>query len=360
MRLGDCSSILAARYVMVALNAPLDESGGGPGINVPLYQLSRSDPEWAIIMAEFNYNCPMSPPPDCDCIKFIYCRGVHRDPPNSDRDLIYHGASISALPIMASDVTQDSEPSSPDDYGPTGTLPNLYVSSDDTHGGQQPDAHDYARARCTKINDPVNDVFEEYWSSHMHYGFNRGFYDIDGCPGAVSQSGCPETSAILASETQEDYKGNILTFGQEYIIASICGVRAQYAVQSEADILFVMAHGNVIQDESFMGPFRVNPTDPPGYDPVPIDPITRGYFIWASDWEGNSLIGRDAKWLVSTSCMLLAPRAVGRWQQLVVDHKLKSVMGWKQASPATQVRADFTISLVPIWKAITRESHPIG
>jgi hypothetical protein len=322
------SEFMPPDYIEAQVDAPLDEKNlHFQSIDLTLYKLTlpHTEHQWLDIFYEFD---TLKLPTDCDV--HIYTRGD-----NLEYRMETSPGEMEWVPFYAP-IAHASDFEGPLD-GPPGdssTIPKIVVSSNDSYtdiAGQY--TKDYSIAVCNQFN-PNHPFGQGYIQiavdliDYLKYGsVVRSKYKPSSCPGAIDIYGCESGDSGAPIPTQENYKQNILTFGQEYVIASCMGESAQYGLQSEADVMFVLAHGNVQDqgaraDQSFMSDFRNDPIEP--YTSHTVDNA-----IWASDFADNpSLLGRDADWLVSLSCSLLKPPAYQDWQALCASGELKSVMGF--------------------------------
>lgn len=306
-------------FIEALLDAPLDQRGGPGlgGITVPLYRLNPEDPAWEEILADFDFDGE-------GCVLHIYRRG---------ENLLYKGNIIEAAPVFAVDYHVSQQPEGPDDYGPNGTQPYLYVSSNDALISSPGDDYkDYSVAIGSTSPGDYHIWHAREPMEVVHYGDgNRGTFE----PAA---GGCK-----VDDEYQDNYRSHVLGFGFEWVKAMCNDETASYPVQSQGDIMFVHAHGLICgfndqgeceghrQCNSYMRCFHSGWREPPQC----YDCLFPGDMLFANDWE--AIAAHDATWLAATSCWLLADYTTTgdqcqpwhHWMELVWCSPLRSVMGFR-------------------------------
>ena len=268
--------------IPVTVNAPYEDSpppapqGDDRQITTYLYQLTpgspNGDPENPSVVSTYQeimdiFNYPGSEPPD---ERHIYCRGTNlqESPP--------------ANLILVSDAL---EPRSSEDDTDLSS-PVLYVSNRDDQLEGATDYRDYSVAyglEAPADMAKVGALVEEKLSPI------RGVYDVLPC-GDLGDG--------------QNLKYNVMSFGMENVVAECGELQAQIAVESEADILFLLGHGDVQWEfgkrghgESYFLGF-----EPPANTPE----SARDSCIFSGDFAGDYLPQADAKYIISPACWILA------------------------------------------------------
>jgi hypothetical protein len=276
--------------VACEISAPYDESNktSHDPLSINLYHLSRSaDPQlWDNIYIDIacgyqSPDIPPIPPEKDDCYK-IYCRG-------DGRSFVDYPFGIATPPFVKASDSHDDFVPTPE----TGNPPYLYVSSNDAFYAPNTDYKDYSIAVARQVG------FEKYswikqWIWACHYGNgNHGTYNTDTCSKELP-------------EEQDNYKYNVLTYGQEVIKAIAQDQQAFYPVESEADIFFVFAHDIGSYSGAVLAPFKKDDWDPDPYPPSNVhswtDVMIQNWGIVPQEWQGNYNLTNDAEWLVAFAC----------------------------------------------------------
>ncbi len=330
--------------IEVELKALNDEPPPDESVSVYLYRLV-SDPNnpsdawleiwWDSVCAGMVWD---------DCVE-IYCR--YED----DREF----DSIPDPPTIVASDEHETTPVSdqPVDFTET---PYLLVTSSDLLANNGEDLKDYSVALATGayIDKLLNEhIFAvDGWIARniesaqgFSYGAKRGWFEnkvVNPENGMLCLNYYGLCSGL--SNSYDNFKRNVLSFGFETVMAECKGFKAYYPVQSEADIMLVHCHGNVntTNNKSYMRFFPEHADV--DFFPEPQDETV----IYASEWanpipaNGFLDIARDGEWLATTACWLLCTEYLDKngvsypnvnawqdWQALVNrSDSLQSVLGW--------------------------------
>jgi hypothetical protein len=310
--------------ITVTITAPTDERGSVSNIPlyVSLYRLNKilSQDQWDAIYDD-SYCAGMV---DEDCAE-IYCR-------KAPGRFFYGASDPYAISISDDELTTSSSPEQP--VGDNAE-PCFYVtSSDDMIEYPSGDYQDYACAMGSGVldswhacqNPQIRDHASILFAAKYGDGF-RGFLETD-----LEQSEEWQITGACSFENQyyADYKRNVLNYGFEWVKAECQGKEAYYAIQSQADVMFLLSHGEVFGrpacTDIFGDYYDENPHQIPEGEDIaenewrgqpylfffpesPLPPYDEtgnmnDIIVW-QDWLSNLGPASDADWLVLVACLQL-------------------------------------------------------
>ncbi len=341
--------------IPVDISAPTDEpvtGGGAEQVTALLYRLNKSacPSEWLEIWSDSTCAGAIY----SSCVE-IYCRYA--------TGRVFYNCPEDPPMVAATDngYTTVSSPANPVDYSET---PFLYVSSSD-HLIDDPggDYKDWASAMASGVQisgSPIQDA--NIWhhagmilSASYGNGF-RGLYEteLEQSPEWTFGGGCS-----IENQYYANYKDNVLTYGFELVKAECDGYEAHYAIQSQADVMFVLAHGEVFgrpAGRNMYGEWEESNTHaiPPGTDILgnpwvdqpylfyfpesPLPPYDEtgnknDIIVW-DDWPGYLGPNPDSDWLVLMACLQLGdPSTLAQcnawlsYRHLIQNSSIRSVLG---------------------------------
>ena len=273
----------APEYLQAKLSAPSQDlpppSTENSIDNYYLYRLARgstnADFTYQQILDSFQY---AGGEPEDEW--HIYCRGSNV--------LVWDNVTCAFAPVTvpcaaATDAHLTQGPTAPEDIS---TQPFLYVSSrdDGIEGGT--DCRDFAIAYGLDVPATTADVgilVEQKLSP------KRGKYDVLPCEDPAEG---------------QNLKYNVLTFGMQNVVAACGLLSAQIPVESEADILFLLSHGDVqwVSADRGYAESYFKGFEPPANTPE----SDRDNRIFSGDFAGDYLPQVDAKYIISPACWILA------------------------------------------------------
>ena len=313
--------------IPVTLCAPYDQPEQSC-VEVELYLLTDESEDWDHILNEVCCNIDLSSC-DGDCFN-IYGRYAV--------DRVFECGDIESgqpYPIFISDQSTSSNFGHPAFYD---EHPVLYVSNDDSlianaqiPGQLNMDYKDYAKAIGSGTG---NDDDPQLISSRAN--IDACYYGDESRGEFVPRYTVSFTQCTPGYETQDNFKANVFSFGQEWLVAfGINGPAAYFPIQSQADIIFVLSHGSVASNnKSYMCWFFDNPlTSPPSVLPNLFQDPQWDAVITAQEWKENLPLTGDARWIAATTCYLLYGDSSGgsweAWQDVVQEKCLESIMGFR-------------------------------
>jgi hypothetical protein len=337
------SSPIPPDSITVTITAPTDERGSVSNIPlyVSLYRLNKilSQDQWDAIYND-SYCAGMV---NDECVE-IYCR-------KAPGRFFYGASDPYAVSVSDNELTTFSLPDQP--VGDNAE-PCLYVTSSDQRiEDPSGDYQDYACAIGAGVDggDPCQDpnlyrYASELFAASYGEGF-RGILESNLVGEELEITG----ACSVENQYYADYKKNVLQFGFEWVKAECQGKEAYYAVQSQADILFVLSHGDIFGRQAYKDDNDIlilaAPTGPPErygqpylfyFNDNPLSPYDEvenlnDIIVW-DNWESNISAVGEADWLVLIACFQLADTNshahMDAWQyyrNLINSTGLKSVLG---------------------------------
>jgi hypothetical protein len=351
--------------ITATITAPTDERGavGSDPLYVSLYRLNKilSQGQWDAIY-EDSYCAGVV---DDECVE-IYCR-------KAPGRYFYGASDPYAIEASDNELTTISFPEQP--VGDN-TVPYLYVtSSDQMIEDPSGDYKDWACALGAGVlgnGDPCQEYTLNMYA-RLLFAASYG----DGFRGLLESNLVGEEWQITGACSVEDqyyadYKKNVLKYGFEWVKAecnSECGAKeAYYAVQSQADVMFVLSHGDVFGRPPFrdnLGHWVPSPPVPQGLDlsgrswngqpylfyffDSPLSPYDEeenknDVIVW-DDWVPNIEAAGEADWLVLIACLQLGDlnsRAKSNawlsYRELINRTDIKSVLGHRDTHSSANVK----------------------
>jgi hypothetical protein len=307
--------------IPVTISAPNDQPEQS-SIEVNLYLISRASPDWTDLRDEV---CCANTTSCGDCNNYY---GRYADERLFECGLLGDNQPYA---IVVSDQTSTSF-TEPALYNES---PVLYVSNNDSEiadsevpGQEGLDYKDYAKAIASDSltnSDNPQIIDSKANIDACFYGFENGDRGEFTPRYTNSFSGCNP-----GGESQDNFQQNVLSFGQEWIKATADanvenGLSAYFPVQSQADIMFVLSHGGVQNNKSYMCWFSDNPDYQAG-----------DLLLYAEDWDNHLSATGDARWIAATTCYLLNGTETGGawedWQDIVQEPlacSLTGIMGFR-------------------------------